>query len=126
MECVHYLLQLAQTNVATIFGIFFFSLGNSPWSPGAHFLEYFEGFFYENRRRGLARLLKRYRVFILTKIVEINITETFGRLLDLKKQLKFLKFSETLDMSPKQVGDMFEGNSADTGTGIFPLVSMWG
>ena len=33
----------------------------------------------------------------------------------------FLKFSETLDMSSKQLGEMYEGDSADTCTGKFPL-----
>ena len=37
--------------------------------------------------------------------------------------LKFLKFSETLDMSSKQMGEMYEGDSADTRAGKFPLMS---
>ena len=34
--------------------------------------------------------------------------------------------SETLDMSSKQLGEMFEGDSADTCGGKFPLMSMGG
>ena len=40
--------------------------------------------------------------------------------------MKFLKFYETLDTSSKQLGEMFEGDSADKRGGKFPLVSMGG
>ena len=36
------------------------------------------------------------------------------------------EISETLDMSSKQLGDMFEGDSADMCGGKFPLMSMGG
>ena len=40
--------------------------GGTPlWPPGGFFLGFY--FFFENWRRGLARLLKLYKVFILTK-----------------------------------------------------------
>ena len=44
----------------------------------------------------------------------------------LKVFLNFLEFSETFEMSSKQLGDMVEGNSADTCAGKFPLMSMGG
>ena len=36
----------------------------------------------------------------------------------------FFKISETLDISSKQLGEMFEGDSADTNAGNFPFMSM--
>ena len=48
-----------------------------PWPPGAHFLGFFR-FFFENRGRGLARLLQLYRVFILTKKENINTPKILG------------------------------------------------
>ena len=38
----------------------------------------------------------------------------------------FLKFSETLDMSSKQLVEMFEDDSADKCGGKIPLMSMGG
>ena len=38
----------------------------------------------------------------------------------------FFIISETLDMSSKQLGEMFEGDSADMSGGKFPLMSMGG
>ena len=40
--------------------------------------------------------------------------------------LKFLKFSETLDMSSQQTGEMYEGDSVDTCAGKSPLMLMGG
>ena len=37
-----------------------------------------------------------------------------------------LEISETLDMSSKQLGEMFEGDFADTCARKFPLMLMWG
>ena len=36
------------------------------------------------------------------------------------------EISETLDMSSKELGDMSEGDSADTCGGKFPIMSMGG
>ena len=40
--------------------------------------------------------------------------------------LNFFTFSQTLDISSKQLGEMFEGNSADTCDVKFPLAQMGG
>ena len=40
--------------------------------------------------------------------------------------LYFFKFSETLEMSSKQSGEMVEGNSADMCAGKFVLMSIGG
>ena len=85
----------------------------APWGP---FFRFFQDFF-ENRGRGLARLLQLYRVFILTKKEDINTPKLLGTtsgplkgcfLWGFELFLKVLKFSETLDMSSKQLREMFE------------------
>ena len=81
--------------------------------------------------RGLARLLKLYRLLIVTKKGYINTPKILapkGAFLRffLIFFLKFLKYCETLEISAKELGEMFEGDPADMCTGKFPLVSMGG
>ena len=58
--------------------------------------------------------------------------EPFGQLLKFSKkiveegQLELYKGSETLDMSIEQLGEMFEGDSADMCTGKFLIKAMGG
>ena len=49
-----------------------------------------------------------------------------GAFLVFGKFQKLSKGSETLDMTSEGLGEMFEGDSADTLAGIFPLVLMGG
>ena len=85
-----------------------------------------------NRRRGLARLLKLYRVFILSKKEDNSPIKILGTPFWPPEGTFFsflyeiFKISETLDMSSKQLGELFKGDSADTCAGKFPLASMRG
>ena len=97
---------------------------------GGHFLGFFK-FFLENRRRGVARLLKLYKVFILTKKEGNNpskiLVTTSGPLRGCflgEFFFEIFEISETLDMSSKQLGEMFKGDSADTCGGNFQLMSV--
>ena len=53
------------------------TFGHPPWPPGGHFFKVFSGFFL-SRVKGLARLLKRYRVFIISKKGDNNPQKIFG------------------------------------------------